>query len=380
MLEAKILQNLVSIEKSTFPVTSAYFMLDHLAGNRKHHIIELKKQIRYKKETTYFKQLTEAEQSSVLADFEKIIGFYSEGIDPAETVSAICFSSHGSGFWQTITLKRPLKYNELVIQPLPYIRPLVTFFSLHSNYGVVLIDRTKARIFKSTLGEFRELFAVNENAPESIKVGGFKGRQERRVERNIHEAILQHYKQIAQKVFEFYQQSNFEWLILGGRRESMNEFVRYLHAYPASKIAGYLEIEPAAPLSEVLEKVKELEVQARATYENKLFDDLLAKQQKGLVLDGIQAIVPKLLDNWLETLYIQENFHIKGVFCRYCDFLGLTPEAKCPIHGSPLERTNDLVEQILHRALKSGTNVNFIEGEMDKYGGIAALLRFALGG
>lgn len=379
MLRAEILQNLMKIEKSTFPVTSAYFMLDHLAGNRKNHLVELKKQIRYKKETTYFRQLPEIERESVLHDFERLIEFYSEGLDPAEAVSGICFASHGSGLWQTITLKRPFTSNQLVVQPLPYIRPLIHFFSVHPTYIVVLIDRTKARIFESVLGEFKELFAVAENAPESIKVGGFRGRQERRVERNIHEGVIQHYKQIAQKTFEFYQQRRFNWIILGGRRESMNEFMRYLHAYPASKIAGYLEIEPAAPLNEVLNKVQELELQARSTYEHRLFEDLTLKRQKGLVIDGIQAIIPKLSDGWLETLYIQENYSIKGVFCRECGYLGLSPAEQCPIHGANLERTNDLIEHLLHRALRSGVGIEFIASDMEMMGNISGVLRFTLG-
>jgi hypothetical protein len=379
MLRAAILQNLMQMPVTNFPVTSAYFTLDHLAGNRKNHLVEIKQQIRYKKETTYFKQLSEAERQSVLHDFDKITEFYSEGLDPAQAVSAICFASHGAGLWQTITLKRALKSNELVIQLKPYVRPLFTFFSTNPTYALILIDRTKARIFKSSLGEFSELFAVSDNAPESIKVGGFRGRQERRVERNIHEAVIQHYKQIAQKTFDYYKQYNFDWIILGGRRESINEFLRYLHTYPAQKIVGYLEIEPAAPLTEVLNKAQELEAQARATYEHKVLTELETKRQQGLVLEGIQAVLPKLLDGWLDALYIQENFTIKGTFCRQCNYLGLTANSACPVHGANLERTNDLIEHMLYLASQSGVGVKIIESDLTSQGNIIGILRFALG-
>lgn len=379
MVKNEVLQNLLKLEKGNFPVTSAYFMLDHQAGSRKTHLVELKNQIRYKKETSYFKELSDEARDSVLKDFEKIVAFYEEGVDPAQAVSAICFSSSGAGLWQTIIFKRPIGVNELVIQPLPYIRPLVKYFSRHRSYAAILIDKTKARIFRSSWGEFIELFSVTDNAPESIKVGGFKGRQERRVERNIHEWVIQHYKEIAQKTFEYYQQYNFEWLIIGGRRESINEFVKYLHTYPASKVAGYVEVEPSAPLTEVLEKVKELEYQALANNEHKLFEELEEKRQRGLILEGIKGVLQKFLDGWIETLYIQEDFVLKGAYCKVCGYLSLVPESGCPEHGKSMERTNDLIENILHRALKSSVNIRFVSSPMPQYDNIVGVLRFPLG-
>jgi len=380
MIRERILKDLVRLPQNEFPVTSAYFSLDNTAGNRKSHIVEIKKQIRYKKAKTFFTQLTPKEQDSVLSDFDRILRWYGEELNPAECISSICFSTSGSNFWRTINFKKPLPQNILVIQPYPYIRPYTMLFSHYRNYAVVLVDRTKARIFESRLGEFKQHFHIEDNAPEPVKVGGFKGRQERKVERNIHEGVIQHYKEVAQVTFDLFQKYKFHWIILGGRKEVLTEFSKYLHAYLTSRIAGQIEIEPMAPLSEVLKKVEMTEEKARQNYENILLKNLLDKKPIGQAVDGIQAVLDKIQANWVNTLIIQENYFTKGLFCRTCGYLSLKPREACPTGCGKLERTNDLVEQIIHRALKQGVDIQFINSKMEKHAGIAAILRFPIGG
>jgi len=380
MIREQILKDLARFPQNDYPVTSAYFTLDNIAGNRKSHIVEIKKQIRYKKEKTYFQQLTTAEQASVLADFDHILHWYSEELNPAESLSSICFSASGSNFWRTINFKRPLPQNSLVIQPHPYIRPYTMLFSHYRSYAAILIDRSKARIFESRLGEFKQHYYVEDNAPEPVKVGGFKGRQERKVERNIHEQVIQHYKEVAQVAFDLYQKYKFHWVILGGRKEVLAEFSKYLHTYLSSRIAGQVEVEPLAPLAEVLKKIESTEVKARLEFEKTLLGNLQEKKSARQAVDGIQAVIDKTRDNWVDTLIIQEKYLTKGVFCRKCGYLGLKPIENCPAGCGRIERTNDVVEQLVHQSLQQGIDLQFVNSNMDTYGGIAATLRYPIGG
>jgi len=379
MISEQLVKELIRFKKRDFPVTSAYLNLGILTGNRKSHIVELKKMIKYKKSTTYFKQLSENEKGSVLADFDRILNWFNEELDTTKALSSICFVSSGSGLWRTLNLKRPL-VNELVIQPKPYIRPLSTFFSIHRNYALVLVDRTKAKIFESHMGEFTEQYATENAAPEPIRGAGFQGNLERKVERNIEQTVLQHYKQIAQQVFDLNQKTDFDWIILGGKRETINEFRKYLHGYVTSKVVDVIEVEPSAPLNEVFMIAQQTENEAREVYEKKLLADFVAKEQKNQAVEGIQAVIPKIVENWVDTLIIQENFVHKGVFCRNDNFLAVDVVEKCPIDGSPLERTNDIVEQLLHIALSQGVNVQYVKSPMDSWGEIAATLRFSISG
>ena len=377
MIKGKVLQDLVSVKRTDLPITSAYFSVGSQTANRKSHLVELKKLIRYKNSTTYFKQLSEAEQASVERDFDRLLEWYGSGLDTTKYTSSICFSSSAAGVWKTIDLKRPLQ-NELVIQPLPYIRPLVNLFSMHRNYGLVLVDRSKARILESRLGVYKEHFFIEDNAPESVKVGGFKGREERKVERNIHHGVVQHYKDTAQKLFDLNKEFKFNWIIIGGRKDTIAEFQKYLHDYVASKVQGKIEVEPSAPLNEVLEKVRLTEDLARENFEKVLLEDFEQKRQNQQGCEGMVAVLEAIRKNLIQTLIIQENFIQKGVFSRSSNYVGLSLSDHSTEEQGQLERTNDVIEHLVHIALAQSTNVEFVHKDISKYGEVAAILRYPM--
>ena len=377
MIKSNVVRELVQFSINDYPVTSAYFTIANKNGNHKTHLVELKKLFRYKKNTTYFKQLSEKEKQSVLDDFDNIINWFEVEMDTSKYISSICYSQSKTGFWKVINLKFPLK-NELVVQPKPCIYQLTKLFSRFSRYAVVLIDRGKARIFEQSLGDFKELYSVDDNAPESVKVGGFKGRQERRVERNINHGVIQHYKEVSDKIFTLNKSRNFNWIVLGGRRESIGKFRSYLHDYVESKIAGTIDIEPQAPLNEVFERVQKVSLDARRKFETVLLEKFNNMKEANRAVEGINAVLSKLQENWIDTLLLQENYQRKGVFCRNCHFIDLSPQVECPEHGGPLERTQNIIELMLHNALQQGVDVQFIQQPMEKYGDLAAILRFPL--
>jgi peptide subunit release factor 1 (eRF1) len=134
-----------------------------------------------------------------------------------------------------------------------------------------------------------------------------------------------------------------------------------------------------APFAEVLKKVEATEEKARHDYETVLLQTLIEKKAAGQAVDGIQAVLEKTRDNWVDSLIIQENFFSKGVFCRKCGYLGLKPDEICPSGCGKPERTNDLVEHLIQLALRQGVDLQFVNRDLEKHGGIAALLRFPIG-
>lgn len=375
----QILKKLVEFDRNNFPVTSAYFTADNSTGERKSHIAKLKSVIKYKKNTTYFKQLSEDEQKSVLADFDKILKWYNEGFDSMKFRSSICFSSAGAGLWETINTKYNLE-DELVVQSEPYIRPLYMFQSSHRGYAIILVDKAKARIIESRHGEYIEHLNIKDIVPDNINVGGFQGTEERKVDRKMQQAVAKHYKTVAQKVFELTQELKFNWLIIGGRKEAIGEFEKYLHDHLISKIQGRVEIEPSAPINVVLKRVEETEEKACEEFEKELIEKLEESIPANQGVVGIDAAVKAVENNIAQTLLIKKNFIRKGVFCRRCNYIGLKPKFMCPICGEHLERTNDIVEQMLHIAHSQGVNVEYINNSLSDSWDIAAVLRYPLVG
>jgi len=377
MLKNNVVKRLVEFKQKDFPITSAYLTVSNASGDWKSHLVELKKMIRYKKNTTYFNQLSAEEQASVLADFDKIQQWFSEGFDSSQYSSGIVFSCHGADFWEQINLKHKLGH-ELVVQPKPYIRPLAAIFSDFRNYAVVLVDKAKARVFECHFGEYIEHLYIAHDDIESINVGGFGGTEERRVERSMRQDIIQHYKDVAKSVFKLNQEKDFKWVVIGGRRETIREFEDYLHDYVASKVTDHIVVPPAAPLNDVLKKVRETEKKAREKFEQNLLKEYNEQEQKSLGVSGIRAAIRALRKSQIQTLLIEEGYKIKGVFCRNDDFIDTEIKAECPLCGAPLERTSDLIENMLHIALDQSVDIQYISQSMQEYGHIAAILRYPM--
>jgi peptide subunit release factor 1 (eRF1) len=375
MIDEKLLSKLVSYDKNNYPVTSTYLSTSEDLGDRRKHLVKLKELIQYKKDTTYFKELSEEEKASVLEDFDKIYNWFSESFDSRHYRSGIVYSSSKNDLWETINLKIPVK-NEFAIQHKPYIRPLASMLSDYNKYAVVLIDKAKSRVFENRFGEYIEHFHDKRDDLEEVKVGGFYGREERKYERHQHEAIVKHFKNVADKVFNLDQKFNFHWIILGGRKEATSEFKEHLHNYLKDKVIGSIKIDPMADLNDVLKKAKDMESKARQKFEKKLLEEFDFKREKGLGIEGFDEVFDAILKGQIDTLMIPEDLERKGVFCRHDNYLNTEVEEECPLCGSNLERTRDVVEHLIEKAINQSSKVQLMEEEPDAVDNIAATLRY----
>ncbi|HDN59893.1 MAG TPA: hypothetical protein ENF20_08035 [Candidatus Marinimicrobia bacterium] len=375
MAQYPSLKKFLDITPQSYPITTAYISVDIRQPSRQNYITELKKLIQYKKRKSYFRELSQIERESVLEDFDKILKYAKEDFNINGKLTSVCFSSSAEGIWETVNFNIPFR-TDIEVQPYPYIRLLAGIYSGHRNYAVLLIDRNKARIFESRLGENIEHFHIRENSYEKIKYGGYYGRDERSVERNIRNMVIQHYKRVADEIFNLNRKRDFSWIIIGGRREIMNEFRRYLHEFVIGKILGEMEVDPDAHINDVLDRVKETENVARKKFEEELVRSMKGKLHDNLAVEGLHGVITASRKRAVKTLIFTESFVQKGVFCKKCDYLSIECQDNCPVCGVKLYKTNDIVELLLHRVLRNGGDVEVLDSDTRDFPGIGAILHF----
>jgi len=375
MIDENLLSNLNDYQKNNYPVTSSYMTIPNDLGEKKKHLVKLKEKIKYKKSTSYFKELPENEKESVLEDFEKIHDWYNESFENQHYKSGLVFSSSKNGLWETVNLKVPVD-NELSIQHKPYIRPLAKMLSDYKNFAVVLIDKAKTRIIENRFGEYVEHINEEYENIEDIKVGGFQGREERKHERHQHKEVVNHFKEAAQKIFEFDKQKNFHWIILGGRKEATSEFKNYLHNYVKKKVIGSVKLETSASINKIVDKITDLVEKARHEYEDKLINKFHEQNQKGKGASGFEEIFEAIRQGRIDHLLIPEQLRQKGVYCRYDNYLNTEVKEECPLCGNKLERTGDVVEHLIEKALNQSSNIHLIDKPLEGEDKIAATLRY----
>ncbi|MFQ6617559.1 MAG: hypothetical protein ACE5QV_02615 [Fidelibacterota bacterium] len=379
MISQKDLSELARYEVQEYPVTSLYLNVNSESIKPKTYITNLKDLIKIKRNKSYFSRLTISRRKSVEMDFKRLQKFISEEYDDRDKRGIAVFTCYKKGLWKVFYLPVPVG-NELIVNHNPYIKPLSSILSEYRNYAVVLVDRAKARIFEVKMNRFEDYFHIVDDVPDQVKESGWGGYKERRIERHIMQHVTDHLKKVGTKLMELFKEREFNWLIIGGRREIISTFENLLHSYLKERIIGRIVVEPDAPIEDVFEKVRKLEIEARIIYERRLVKNLIDRvHDSRKAVDGILACLNFLYQGQVDTLVIKKGYGKKGVSCIKCGYLGLEISDRCPICGSnSLEKVPDVVDEAITLAYRQGCKVEHVTVNMSSLANIAAFLRYSI--
>lgn len=374
MNSATLIQSLQTLKTEGNPVTTVYLDVSTSQKLRSADIV-VNNMFKQKKEKTFYKNLSESEKKSVKKDIEGIIKFLNNQLGENRR-SLMIVSSSRAYIWQVIHLGFFVE-NMMVIQDRPYLRPFLEGISHERNYAIVLVDQGKAKILSNHLGNKEELLNVVNLLPEDSNEGGFGGMDERKNERHREEIVAKHYKNIAAQLETLDKKYHFDWVLLGGLRESMSDFAGYLKSELKEKISREISIDPNLPMDKVFHLVDKEVPECRVDFEKDLlnmFANEFHKNYKGVT--GIHQVEEALQQGQVDTLMIQDGFQTKGRVCKWCLHTTTDGEDACPNCGHPMARTLDITDELIHMALDTGAKIEFISSDMGEFSPLCALLRY----
>ena len=268
----------------------------------------------------------------------------------------------------------------------------------YSDIATVIIDRKKARIFRIDTGGAHEVLdyfypGASRTRKFNSAEGTFKQRTskgssagsqaqgygEHGFQRTIENEIHQHYKYIADKVFEYYKGNKFRWLILGGTEKNIFEFRDHLHTYLKDISAGTItvdldKVKPHQVMDAALDAVQSKKIDLQ----NKLLYEFEEKQTSGLTVNGIDSTLSALSNGQLRVLFIQEDYSAAGFKCPKTGAL-LTVENSelCPENKEPVYVV-DVLDLAIEEAFSQKTEIEILHKEehKKKIYGTAGILRF----
>src|SRR5438132_3601242 len=132
------------------PVLSVYLDVDQSrAANLKREFeAALKARLR-----AIEQRLAESEREVFRADAARVQRFVGDYQPHAKTL--VVFADDSAGFFWSGELRAPLA-TDVRWELTPYLRPLAEVLDEHERYGIVLVDKERARIFTVFLGEIDE--------------------------------------------------------------------------------------------------------------------------------------------------------------------------------------------------------------------------------
>jgi len=283
-----------------------------------------------------------------------------------------------------------------------YTEKLWAMLDEKQTFGLIVIDRSE-----STIGLLKGKTIVTVKYIPSLVPSkhGRGGQSQLRFERLIEIAAHEFFKKTADVANEaFLNQPDLKGILVGGPGPTKEFFVKeeYLNHELRKKIidtfdTGYTD---EYGLKELVEKAKDALIDLDLMREKALMQRLLEEIRKsdgGLASYGEDQVRHALAMGAVDTLLISEGLRKKRVTlkCPQCGWSGqLTvdkdEDARCPAcpQATPtIESSADFVDAFYEDAGKVGTKVELLsvdseEGEMlmKAFGGIAAILRYGLGG
>lgn len=272
--------------------------------------------------------------------------------------------------------------DQIVWRKRPSILPLLETFDECERYGVILVDKFRARLFIFFMGEIEgEYGAIAPNSVSHLKTTGRDNlRSQKQLQRTEEIHAQWHFKHIAEVMRKMAKKYPFDRLLLGGSKEATDELQPYLTPLLRSKVMGYLPLPVSTPSSKLIEAMSDLERNIERGKELGLVKLLmnvpLAKASRTL---GVEATLHALEKGQIHQLVYSEQFSFNAARCPKCQKIFYPTREMCGNCHEILDPVEDLLEEMTWQIIPKGGKVEQVRGEaarrLHEVGGIGAILR-----
>jgi peptide chain release factor subunit 1 len=373
MIDRDVVRRLAAWKTDGLPVTSLYLDADGRRYPRRGDIIRRGQDLARRACDEVDRQDRPA-FSSVCRDVQRITEFLSGEFERKGPVrGAAMFSCAGAGLWEAVAVSRPVR-DRLVVGPRPHVLPLETVLELAETICTAIVDREKARILISTLGEIEEVSHVLDDVPGRHDQGGWA---QARLQRHVEEHVQRHLKHVGDALLRLREAGRFDHLVLAGSEETLAELERDLHDYVRRAVVGRITLPITASTDEVLERALAIEGELEERREREAVDRVVGEASSGRSVTGLEPTLLAVEENRAETLVVRDGLEVSGVACPSCGHLAVAG-SRCEVCGSSTREVPDLVQELVEAALRRGCTVETVRdgAALEPVGGVGALLRF----
>jgi len=293
-----------------------------------------------------------------------------KGFDFQGAHGVAVFACGAEDLLEVIKLPRTVD-NAVVIDDSPYVEPLVEV-QAGARYGVVLVNRQTARIFRGSRDRLDEVARVDDEVHRRHDQGGWS---QARYQRSIDKEATDHLKNAADELLRRHKRRPFEALFVGAPEAVYNEFCERIHPYLKERVAGRVDVDVEHTSVDEVQHAASSTIEA---HERKLEKEALDRLQGGRGAAGLEDTLTALNEQRVEVLLLQDNFDAAGVCCPQCGWLGASRVEACPADGTATVGRDDITDLAVRRAITQSAQVVRVSDDdrLEEMGSIAAVLRF----
>jgi len=362
MITQAELQQLIDFEPGAYSVLSLYLNVDPGRRSKEKYRLWLRN------------LLKDVSDQADPADIERVERYFDFEYD-WQGKGVICFACHKANLWQAFSLAVPVE-DGVFVGDRPHIKPLTDLLDRHEPYGVALVDREGARLFRVHLGEIVETAGTLGEETKRHKQGGWAAQKLQR-----HEDVQagHNLRSAANVAIDFFQQGQCRRIVLAGTGETVSQFQGLLPRAWQEKVVGTIPMDMNASETEVLTKSRAVIREALAREQARLVERVVtaaAKGEGGVV--GLADTLTALQEERVHTLVVAEGFSAPGYRCADCGYVAAESNGTCPYCSGDMLHVDDAVEYAVKRMLELGGHVESVRDNsaLVKAGSIGAVLRY----
>lgn len=315
--------------------------------------------------------------ASVADDLRRIEEYVKGGFDRSNTRGLAIFSCSAHDLWRVVPLPVPVR-NRIVVNSAPAVGQLELFVQDYDRFGVLLVDKQRARMFVFELGELTDHSELLDELPRDYDARGHGDQGYEREQHHVDELAAQHLRHTASVAFHLFQERGFEHLTVGAPDAIASELESYLHPYLRDRLCGRINVLVSASLDDIRAAANHLEAEVDRRLEAEAvarLRDAVGSGQRAVA--GLEGVLQALQEHRVERLLVSSGYMEAGWRCASCRSLATVGRA-CPLCGADMEHLDDVVEDALEDALAQGCRVDICVGnaDLDVLGRIGALLRY----
>jgi peptide chain release factor subunit 1 len=315
--------------------------------------------------------------ASVHTDLDRIEGFVKGGFDRSRVRGLALFSCAARDLFEVVPLPVRVR-SRVVVNEQPAVAQLEAIAEESRRYGVLLVDRQRARMFVFELDELVE--HTEQPAGETGRDYDTRGSSERGdVAGHVDALASAHARNAAALAFEVFQANGYDHLVVGASEDLVGDVEGALHAYLRERLVGRINVTPQTPLDAIQKAVVACEEATERAREAALVRRLLdTVGSGGRAVTGLGPVLTALNEKRVEHLIVSHEFEAEGWRCQATGLLHDVRPNRSGDDEPGLRPVQDVVEEAIDDALAQGAKVEICVGnaDLDVHGRIGALLRY----
>ena len=345
--------DLAALECNEGAVVSLYVDLSPQSRHNEAWSIDLKSQMR----RLLADQHGSPHREVIEAETERMRRWLTDRVGSLGRGAAI-FSCPSRGLWWSLSL--PVAFpTRLRAGRRPYLRPLARVRDEYERYGVVVLDKQRARLFVSQLGHLTEVADMVEDVPKHHKQGG---RSQMSLQRHHDAHVMWHAGAVAHATELLMERFEARHLLVSGTREILAEYRVHLAPSLVRRWVGEFSVPIDAGAAEVAKAIEPVQRDTEAHQETQAVSRI-ENSIPGKGTWGLTNTLTALSERRVQLLVVHDQYRVGGKECMHCQMLMTeTPEA-CPSCGNALSPVEDLVDAMLERAVVQEAELELVRSD-----------------